>query len=172
MGRANAFVSADRKTVFLRRSLIEAAAKGDPRAIFDSVHELAHTILHRASVPLARMVDGNKEIEFLPPEERAEHQANVFARAFLMSEEEVALYPTPEALSENCFTPLEQAELRLIESGRIKKPPLGNGFGNRVTEARLKGYDGRACADCFNFTLVRTGTCLTCDTCGGTSGCS
>jgi len=40
------------------------------------------------------------------------------------------------------------------------------------SEARLKGYEGEACGDCGNFTLVRNGTCLKCDTCGATSGCS
>ncbi len=38
--------------------------------------------------------------------------------------------------------------------------------------ARMKGYTGEACGECGNFTLVRNGTCLKCDTCGGTSGCS
>ncbi len=42
----------------------------------------------------------------------------------------------------------------------------------RVQEARLKGYEGDPCGACGNFTLVRNGTCLKCDTCGGTSGCS
>jgi ribonucleoside-diphosphate reductase alpha chain len=39
-------------------------------------------------------------------------------------------------------------------------------------EARIKGYEGESCGDCGNFTLVRNGTCLKCDTCGSTSGCS
>jgi ribonucleoside-diphosphate reductase alpha chain len=42
----------------------------------------------------------------------------------------------------------------------------------RVNEARMKGYEGDACGDCGNFTLVRNGTCLKCNTCGATSGCS
>jgi ribonucleoside-diphosphate reductase alpha chain len=42
----------------------------------------------------------------------------------------------------------------------------------RIREARMKGYEGDACGDCGNFTLVRNGTCLKCDTCGSTSGCS
>jgi ribonucleoside-diphosphate reductase alpha chain len=42
----------------------------------------------------------------------------------------------------------------------------------RIREARLKGYEGDACGDCGNFTLVRNGTCLKCTTCGSTSGCS
>ena len=42
----------------------------------------------------------------------------------------------------------------------------------RIREARMKGYEGDACGECGNFTLVRNGTCLKCDTCGATSGCS
>ena len=38
--------------------------------------------------------------------------------------------------------------------------------------ARLKGYVGDPCSSCGNFTLVRNGTCLKCDTCGSTTGCS
>ena len=37
---------------------------------------------------------------------------------------------------------------------------------------RAKGYEGEACEECGNFTLVRNGTCLKCDTCGSTTGCS
>ena len=43
---------------------------------------------------------------------------------------------------------------------------------DRVIEARMQGYEGDACGDCGNFTLVRNGTCLKCVTCGSTSGCS
>jgi len=42
----------------------------------------------------------------------------------------------------------------------------------QIREARLRGYEGDACGECGNFTLVRNGTCLKCNTCGGTSGCS
>ena len=38
--------------------------------------------------------------------------------------------------------------------------------------ARMKGYEGDPCGDCGNFTLVRNGTCMKCNTCGATSGCS
>jgi ribonucleoside-diphosphate reductase alpha chain len=39
-------------------------------------------------------------------------------------------------------------------------------------EAKAKGYEGEACGECGNFTLLRNGTCLKCDTCGSTTGCS
>lgn len=43
---------------------------------------------------------------------------------------------------------------------------------DHAREARMKGYEGDPCGECGNFTLVRNGTCLKCNTCGGTSGCS
>ncbi|MGD9539152.1 MAG: vitamin B12-dependent ribonucleotide reductase [Alphaproteobacteria bacterium] len=43
---------------------------------------------------------------------------------------------------------------------------------SRVQRAKLSGYVGESCGECGNFTLVRNGTCLKCDTCGATSGCS
>lgn len=43
---------------------------------------------------------------------------------------------------------------------------------DQIHRARLQGYEGDACGDCGNFTMVRNGTCLKCNTCGGTSGCS
>ena len=42
----------------------------------------------------------------------------------------------------------------------------------KIAQARLKGYEGDPCPACGSFTLVRNGTCMKCDTCGGTTGCS
>jgi ribonucleoside-diphosphate reductase alpha chain len=53
----------------------------------------------------------------------------------------------------------------------VASPASGSATALRA-EARIKGYEGEACGDCGNFTLVRNGTCLKCDTCGSTSGCS
>jgi ribonucleoside-diphosphate reductase alpha chain len=42
----------------------------------------------------------------------------------------------------------------------------------QVRQAKAQGYEGDACDECGNFTLVRNGTCMKCVTCGATSGCS
>jgi ribonucleoside-diphosphate reductase alpha chain len=39
-------------------------------------------------------------------------------------------------------------------------------------EAKAQGYEGDSCGECGNFTLVRNGTCMKCNTCGSTTGCS
>lgn len=131
MGRARAFVSKDRKKLFVRQGLIDAAQLGDPKAIFDAVHELAHIVLHPESVPLARMIDGNKKQPHIPELNSAEYQANYFARAFLMSLEEVELFPSHEELSAECHTPIAQAQKRVEEVARLPKsvrPRQSSGF--------------------------------------------
>ncbi|MBC6444138.1 MAG: vitamin B12-dependent ribonucleotide reductase [Alphaproteobacteria bacterium GM202ARS2] len=54
---------------------------------------------------------------------------------------------------------------------------VGHGSSNAslstdAEQARLQGYEGDACQECGNFTLVRNGTCLKCQSCGSTTGCS
>jgi ribonucleoside-diphosphate reductase alpha chain len=44
--------------------------------------------------------------------------------------------------------------------------------GQGMTGGRMMGYEGDSCPDCGHMTLVRNGTCLKCNTCGGTTGCS
>ncbi|GJD65522.1 vitamin B12-dependent ribonucleotide reductase [Methylobacterium frigidaeris] len=63
----------------------------------------------------------------------------------------------------------------LAESLPFAKPDPaapGRSVSDRRAEAKMKGYVGEACPECANFTLVRNGTCLKCDTCGSTTGCS
>jgi ribonucleoside-diphosphate reductase alpha chain len=58
-------------------------------------------------------------------------------------------------------------------------PAAGAGAGKKEAEednqahaARRIGYEGDPCPECGHFTLVRNGTCLKCETCGSTTGCS
>ena len=48
----------------------------------------------------------------------------------------------------------------------------GNVAMDARTKAKMQGYEGEACGECGNYTLVRNGTCMKCNTCGATSGCS
>lgn len=45
-------------------------------------------------------------------------------------------------------------------------------MAEKIRQARLKGYEGDPCPNCQSLTLVRSGACAKCDTCGETSGCS
>ncbi|MEI9885210.1 MAG: vitamin B12-dependent ribonucleotide reductase [Rhizomicrobium sp.] len=61
----------------------------------------------------------------------------------------------------------ERAETAAERAGKVRELQA-----KRAAEARMKGYEGDACGGCGNFTLVRNGTCMKCNTCGSTSGCS
>jgi ribonucleoside-diphosphate reductase alpha chain len=54
----------------------------------------------------------------------------------------------------------------------LEWPSTRDDVAEKRNQARMKGYTGEACGECGNFTLVRNGTCLKCDTCGATTGCS
>ena len=57
------------------------------------------------------------------------------------------------------------------QEGKVEAPPADNGQ-SQAQKARRIGYEGDPCPECGHFTLVRNGTCLKCETCGGTTGCS
>ncbi len=49
--------------------------------------------------------------------------------------------------------------------------PVAGSQSERIRAARLKGYEGDPCSNCQQMTLVRSGACMKCDTCGETTGC-
>jgi ribonucleoside-diphosphate reductase alpha chain len=50
--------------------------------------------------------------------------------------------------------------------------PVATMAMDQRTKAKMQGYEGDPCGECGNYTLVRNGTCMKCNTCGATSGCS
>jgi ribonucleoside-diphosphate reductase alpha chain len=59
------------------------------------------------------------------------------------------------------------------EAETIARVPDGEvAVADARTKAKMQGYEGDPCGDCGNYTLVRNGTCMKCNTCGATSGCS
>jgi ribonucleoside-diphosphate reductase alpha chain len=54
----------------------------------------------------------------------------------------------------------------------VTAAPMRSTQAEKVRQARLKGYEGDPCGECGQLTLVRSGACAKCDTCGATSGCS
>ncbi|MDR0876861.1 MAG: vitamin B12-dependent ribonucleotide reductase [Treponema sp.] len=57
-------------------------------------------------------------------------------------------------------------------AGTANAAPGTESESSKIAQARIKGYEGDPCPSCGSFTLVRNGTCMKCDTCGGTTGCS
>jgi ribonucleoside-diphosphate reductase alpha chain len=100
-------------------------------------------------------------------------------------------FESEEFVTERVVEPaLPAAAFATPRSGHLHPlPENGNGHGNghqhvvnrlmasnskedKIQLARLKGYEGDPCSECGQLTLVRSGACCKCDTCGATSGCS
>ena len=64
------------------------------------------------------------------------------------------------------------AALQSLVPETTDAPAQTTGGMDARTKAKMQGYEGEACGECGNYTLVRNGTCMKCNTCGGTSGCS
>jgi len=58
------------------------------------------------------------------------------------------------------------------ETRRTEEVRAAVALSAQVYKARMQGYEGDACPNCQSFTMVRNGSCLKCNTCGSTSGCS
>jgi ribonucleoside-diphosphate reductase alpha chain len=54
---------------------------------------------------------------------------------------------------------------------RTNYTPVAGTQADKIRQARLKGYEGDPCSNCQQLTLVRSGACMRCDTCGQTTGC-
>jgi ribonucleoside-diphosphate reductase alpha chain len=78
------------------------------------------------------------------------------------------------ALKEEVAAAVSPAVTALFDTAAEAAPEVKSErtTADRRAEAKLRGYVGDACPECSNFTLVRNGTCLKCDTCGSTTGCS
>ena len=85
------------------------------------------------------------------------------ATALKAAEPEQHLSPT-ERLEAQQWSKAGSASAATASAGPTK--------ADRRAEAKARGYEGDMCGECSNFTLVRNGTCMKCDTCGSTTGCS
>jgi ribonucleoside-diphosphate reductase alpha chain len=72
--------------------------------------------------------------------------------------------------TEHDLSPTERLEQQ--QRSKVAAQAIAPTKAERRAEAKARGYEGEMCPECGNFTLVRNGTCMKCDTCGSTTGCS
>lgn len=63
----------------------------------------------------------------------------------------------------------EKADQKYVQAVTIK---IDADAADQRGVARIQGFTGDVCPDCGNYTMVRNGSCLKCQTCGSTTGCS
>jgi ribonucleoside-diphosphate reductase alpha chain len=108
--------------------------------------DLAHVSPEETFQRTLRPVDGEEETETIAPLSAV---ADAISMKAPFENEPVASY-TPSVHSNDNRTKMQ----------------------SDVDRAKQLGYTGDSCSECGNMTLVRNGTCLKCNTCGATSGCS
>ena len=93
-------------------------------------------------------------------------------------------HPDPDAAARQRRDRLARATVEEMEQVQVRKTVTEtmkaelqsstsiDSRAEKIRMARARGYEGDNCHECGNFTLVRNGTCLKCDTCGSTTGCS
>jgi IrrE N-terminal-like domain len=179
-----ALPGADAKTEFCKgvviitcgRSVHHRAKLGVGRDRMTLAHELAHAVLHH-SVPMFRVVGaaGATDLAKETAHTSAEHQAKVFASAFLIHDEDAVTMPNAQEISEEFGVSLRAAELcfdRLARKAERQKSAERVRKSADDVIALLRGktqnqptYLPDPCI-CGMSTLRWDGTKVRCDTCG------
>ncbi len=118
--------------------------------------EVAET---NSSLDFLKQISSTGYLRKRVPQELVVHQGGFGATALATGTDSVSTLNmlAPEGLSYSRTT-------TSLSTGTV-------GMDARV-KAKMQGYEGDPCGECGNYTLVRNGTCMKCNTCGGTSGCS
>lgn len=151
---ADPFVTYNPLTLHVPREMMEFSDLGDADSNYKLAHELGHIILHDHHAQNFSKF-GTSTIKAFADEETAEWQAHTFADHFLAPDNIVRNFTSEDELRAACNLNQSVAKKRIV-----------------ATKAKRPIYEGESCPECQNFTLVRNGTCLKCDTCGSTTGCS
>lgn len=189
LGSADGKYDADKNALYFSHKTWEQAKRGNPRANFTIAHEVAHAILKHDGIRYRDMRLAKFQRRPIKNDETA---ANQLAAAIL-APYDMANYTsamTSGEISTKFGLSKEAADIRLETYGRIHRartntsrtlPPGVIDFLRRQSE---KGYrvsaivqmhvppkfDGNPCASCGNFTLIRKGVQLVCNTCGTRHG--
>jgi IrrE N-terminal-like domain len=165
-------------TITCKRSVRDRAKVGVGRDRMTLAHELAHAVLHH-SVPMFRVVGagGTSDLSREAAHTSAEHQAKVFASAFLIHDEDAAAMTGPQEISEDFGVSLQAAEVCF---GRLQRKAQRQRSAERVRRsadeviALLRGkapppsniFLGQTCISCRQNTLINDGMKVRCTTCG------
>ncbi len=145
-------------TLHIVEQIWNDASLGKPYERRIVAHEIGHIIMHDGSA-VAFSDEKSAQLNFVQNEESAEWQANIFADYFLVPDHIAIKLRDADVIAGLCVVEDKLAKRR-AEEARSAKATI------------MPEYEGEMCGECGNFTLVRNGTCLKCDTCGGITGCS
>lgn len=104
-------------TIVLPESTFKDLEFGDGRARNTVAHELAHAVLHKGP-PMHRGLGSTDKLRWLPPYRSAEHQAKVFAPAFLIDNSAALVLADETEVAIKFGVSVESAKIYLRELRR------------------------------------------------------
>ncbi len=163
--------------ISIKRSVRHAAYMGDGRARNTFGHEFGHAVMHDGA-PKSRRTLGNDKFKFIQPFESAEHQAKVFAPAFLINDEIAERISSAEEISVEFGISLESAKIYFDQlTARRTRGKSAENIQRMADEARAVlsptkaiakiTFLTEACSVCRQPTVFPIGhkfMCQTCDT--------
>ncbi len=160
-------------TIAIKQSVHDEAFLGVGRARNTLAHELGHGVMHDR-VLMARRTVGNVTPKWVKPFESAEHQAKVFAPAFLIDDAVAETLSSAEEISVKFGVSLESAkiyheqltELRNKEKSREKILRMAEEFRALSAPPLFKiRYMNELCPSCGRQTVFPVGHKFMCQTC-------
>jgi Zn-dependent peptidase ImmA (M78 family) len=179
----------DGSIVITVKQIIDSQARwGEGRARMTLAHELRHAVMHATAGAVdnrATGATGTTTVSKLNAAESAEHQAKVFASAFLIDDLRAAELSTPLEIAEEFLVSLSAAEIcfERIQADRGKAAAADRvQQANRDFQALMRlreleekeknkkekknRYLDARCSACTLSTLIQLGTKVACETCG------
>jgi Zn-dependent peptidase ImmA (M78 family) len=162
-------------TIDIKQSVHDDALLGVGRSRNTCAHELGHGVMHDGAI-MARRAISNITPKWIRPFESAEHQAKVFAPAFLINDTVAETLQTPEEVSIEFGISLESAKIhyqQILESRDRKASEervsrMAQDFRARtMAPPNAVRYLQELCTACGRQTLLPLGIkfmCVTCDT--------
>jgi ribonucleoside-diphosphate reductase alpha chain len=145
---------------------IDLAKEGSTmRALMNAI-AISVSIGLQNGVPLQQYVEEFVHMKFEPAGPVQDHQRIKFASSLLdyIFRDLAVNYLNREDLAHI------REDTKEIEDNKIGYEKIK--LFNMKNDAENTGYTGDICDICHNATMLRNGTCLRCETCGSTSGCS
>ncbi len=132
----------------------------------DLAHVSAEDIIKESSSKPPSVKNSSTDNQY---EEDSNQNFSEDSRNFKNAFKKVSL---PNRSISNSDIQLSTKEEQTNKQKSVGVQPLQKTTEKILLEAKIKGYEADACSECLNHTLVRNGSCLKCNTCGSTTGCS
>ena len=164
--------------VTAKHAIDSLAGFGEGRARMTLAHELGHAVMHAAEGVVdhrASGATGTTTVSKISAAESAEHQAKVFASAFLIDDTRAAELAIPLEIATEFLVSLSAAEIcyERIQAERERMAAAARVLeANRRFQALIRGSEKKnnylqaLCSACKCQTLVSLGTKVGCKTCG------